>query len=118
MIAVAPDLDGGFRPGLAVLRPVAVQPPVAEEEDNRAGDKAISDATRIMLVDRLQDELIGDGADQDAGGEGHDQANDAVAEGEPHRQHGTDDKRGGGEQSRGEGFEHAGVRSPLLRPDG
>ena len=60
---------------------------VSEEEDSGSGEEAERDsAIAGGGLERLVDELEGDGADQDAGAEGHDQAERAPADREAKRE--------------------------------
>jgi hypothetical protein len=64
----------------------AVDRPVAGEEHGAAGEDAAEDgAVPRPFPDRLIDEVEGNGADQDAGAEPHDQADRAQPDPKPKR---------------------------------
>ena len=88
---------------LICLRPVAAHPVderVADEERQRAGRKPEREAAAPRRrLERLRDELEGDGADQDAGAERHDQPEQALADREDERDRAAEDQRRAGEEA-------------------
>ena len=77
---------------LAVRAAETVDEPVAAEEDPAAGEDAGDGGPLPHLrVDRLLDEIEGDGADQHACAEAHDQPDRAQADSKSQRDDGADD---------------------------
>jgi hypothetical protein len=81
--------------------------------------KNVSAAFAVRGVDRLLDEVEGDGADQDTGAERHDHADDPFVYREPQRGHSPQDQGCAAERAPQERLTHPSLPAPRWpRPHG
>ena len=94
-----------------LLAPLAAHPVderVADEEGQRAGGEPEREAAAPRRgLEGLRYELVGDGADQDAGAERHDQAEQPLPDRQHERQSAAEDQRRAGEEAPEERAPHA-----------